>query len=204
MAQSPPSDDMSSNAAFPEPPRRTGTPTSFTRPFGSFDTPNGQENPPDEDGDFGGETIGKSIGSRLANSATFSIVKGDYKSDEPAPLSTRRLRTQSAYGFSNIVGSAGTSHNPAGNGTSLPTIEPLKPKLRSKSTERLDPSPSAVCVSGTGDGMVSAVGGSTRFVDPLILRKQSRDSVKPIAMPRPLSGKIPVEKLVAFFDGERR
>ena len=204
VAGSPSIDDLSSNAAIPEPPRRTGTPKSFTRPLGSSGTPNGQENLPDEDSDFGGETIGKSTGSRLANSTTFSSVKGDYKSDEPTPLSTRRLRTQSAYGFSNIAGSGSTNHTPARSGTSLPSVEPLKPKMRSKSTERLDSSPSTVRGSGTGDGMVSAVGGSTKFVDPLILRKQSRDSVKPIAMPRPLSGKIPVEKLVAFFDGERR
>jgi hypothetical protein len=52
--------------------------------------------------------------------------------------------------------------------------------------------------------MVSALGGSTRFVDPLVLRKRSRDNVKAIAMPRPLSGKVPIEKLVAFFDGERK
>lgn len=186
MARSPSSEDVFSNAAIPETPKREGTPKL-------------QDEPGDDDNesDFGEETIGKSTGSRLVNSATFCNAKGDYKTTEPSPRTARRLRTQSAYGFSTIAGSSQV-------GGSLPTVEPLKPKFRSKSSERLDLSLSSSQGTGTGDGMVSGLSGSNKFVDPLVLRKQSRDSIKPIAMPRPLSGKIPVGKLVAFFDGEKK
>ena len=188
MASSPSSDDIFSSPTTSDLPKRTGTPKWLTAPE-------------DDENEFGDDTIGKSVGSRLINSATFSSAKGDYKNAEPSPHTARRLRTQSAYGYSSIPGASHTVGR-----TSLPTIEPLKPKLRSKSSERLgfDSSVSSPNGSGTGDGMVSALGGSTKFVDPLVLRKQSRDSIKPIAMPRPLSGKIPVGKLVAFFDGEKK
>jgi len=180
MASSPSSDDIFSSAANSDPQKRTGIPKWHTA----------QD---DDENELGDETIGKSVGSRLVNSATFSSSKVDYRNPEPSPLTSRRYRTQSAYGF--IPGSCNT--------TTLPPTEPLKPKLRSKSSERLGVDSSSHAI-GTGDGMVSALGGSTKFVDPLILRKQSRDSIKPIAMPRPLSGKIPVGKLVAFFDGEKK
>ena len=206
VARSPSPDDISSNAN-PDPPKRTGIPKSFARPTSSieatfFSNGNGENIGGDSDeSDFGEETVGRSAGLRLTSSATFSSVKGDYKSEESrySPLSNRRLRTQS-YGPS-------TGSGPIGSGSaSLPTVEPLKPKLRSKSTERLTPSSSLSSLrgSGTGDGMVSALGGSTKFVDPLVLRRQSREILKPIAMPRPLSGKIAVEKLVAFFDGDKK
>ncbi len=206
VARSPSPDDMSSNAN-PDPPKRTGTPKSFARSTSSieatfFSNGNGENVDGDSDeSEFGEETIGRSAGSRLTSSATFSSAKGDYKSEESgySPLSNRRLRTQS-YGPSTASGSTGSGS------ASLPTIEPLKPKLRSKSTDRLTPSSSFSSLrgSGTGDGMVSALGGSTKFVDPLVLRRQSREILKPIAMPRPLSGKIAVEKLVAFFDGDKK
>lgn len=47
---------------------------------------------------------------------------------------------------------------------------------------------------GTGDMMVSALGG-TRFVDRLILRKQSRDSLKVNVMLKPAE-KVPIGQLV--------
>ena len=187
VSHSPSSEDTFSSTAMAEPPKRTGTPK----------LPSARD---DDENDFEDETIGKSTGSRLAKSATFSNSRGDYKDAEPSPNISRRLRTQSAYGFSNIAG-ASNSQTSAIHGTNLPPVEPLKPKLRSKSSERLDFFSHGF---GTGDGMVSALGGSTKFVDPLVLRRQSRENIKPIAVPRPLSGKIPVEKLVAFFDGERR
>jgi hypothetical protein len=47
--------------------------------------------------------------------------------------------------------------------------------------------------------------GGTKFVDPLVLRRQSRDNLmsKPIAMPKPV-GKVPIGQLVAFFDGDKK
>ena len=156
---------------------------------------------------------------------------GDYKptpirsEESPSPLSklsinnnsgsgSRRIRAQSAYGFSNISGSQSASanmfsniHTPTSTSLSssssgIPSVAPLKPKLRSKSSERLGSS------SGTGDGMISSslvAGGTGKFVDPLVLRRQSKDSLKPIAMPKPVMGrKVPVGQLVAFFDGDKK
>ena len=185
-------DELSSNAA--DPPRRAGTPKSFTRPqsstFFSSSTRDGDENI-----DLGGdERIGKSTSARVMTSE-----KGDYKMANPSsPPPNRRLRTQSAYGFSNIAGSntMGAPGGGDGNTNGMPSVAPLKFKLRSKSTERLNSG------GGTGDGMVSALGGGTKFIDPLILRKKSRESVKAIAMPKPV-GKVPIGQLVAFFDGDK-
>lgn len=185
-------DELSSNAA--DPPRRAGTPKSFARPqsstFFSSSTRDGDENI-----DLGGdERIGKSTSARVMTSE-----KGDYKMANPSsPPPNRRLRTQSAYGFSNIAGSntMGAPGGGDGNTNGMPSVAPLKFKLRSKSSERLNSG------GGTGDGMVSALGGGTKFIDPLILRKKSRESVKAIAMPKPV-GKVPIGQLVAFFDGDK-
>lgn len=71
---------------------------------------------------FGEETVGKSLGLRLASStgaastsASLNLMPGnagvgDYKSAEstsPSPMSTRRMRAQSAYGFSSVAGAGG-------------------------------------------------------------------------------------------------
>jgi len=169
----------------------------------------------DYESEFGSEdTIGKSAAARLANSRILGGGgrRGDYKepSESPSPLSNRRLRTQSAYGFSSIAASSSPNilsnmYNSTSTAmtTGVPSVAPLKPKMRSKSTERLNPS------NKTGDGMANtslltgASGG--KFVDPLVLRRQSKDSLmsKPIAMPKPV-GKIPIGQLVAFFDGDKK
>ena len=199
-----PPEEFSSNAAQPEPPRRTGTPKSFARPSSSieatfFSSSNGDSKSDDDDNDFGDETIGKAAAARLTNSATFASNKGDYKSaadNSPSPLSSRRMRAQSAYGFSNIAGSSGTTATAA---ITTPSVAPLRTKLKSKSSERLN----STFSSGTGDGMVSALGGGGKFIDPLVLRRQSKDAIKPIAMPKPI-GKVPIGQLVAFFDKDKK
>lgn len=162
---------------------------------------------------FGEETVGKSLGLRLASSTGAASASaspmpgsagaGDYKSaasTSPSPMSTRRMRAQSAYGFSSVAGAGGTTAAAVLNsGGALPSVAPLRmTKTRSKSTERLGG-------SGTGDGFVGGLTSATgaKFVDPLVLRKQSRDSLmKPIAMPKPV-GKVPIGQLVAFFDKDK-
>ena len=193
-------DELSSNAA--EPPRRMGTVKSFVKRQPSTDSTffsstgssrrDIDRDDQAEDIDLGGdETIGKTT-ARLMTSGM-----GDYKAADSSspPMSNRRLRAQSAYGFYNIP-VPNTSASGGSNGTGgMPSVAPLKLKLRSKSSERLNHG------GGTGDGMVSALAG-TKFVDPLILRKQSRDSFKAVAMPKP-AGKVPIGQLVAFFDGDK-
>ncbi|KAF8961394.1 hypothetical protein BDZ97DRAFT_1905535 [Flammula alnicola] len=160
------------------PPKRTGTPKTSAK---SESTKADLDN---SDNDFGDERSATSSAN-----LTGGMGMGDYKSasPSPSPMSNRRLRAQSAYGFSNIPGASGSgslsaTFNP-------PSVAPLRTnKLRSKSTERLNTG------AGTGDGMVSALAGpgGTKFVDPL-----------PIAMPKPI-GKVPIGQLVAFFDKDKK
>ncbi|KAL1731629.1 hypothetical protein EV714DRAFT_283180 [Schizophyllum commune] len=42
-----------------------------------------------------------------------------------------------------------------------------------------------------------------QFIDPYVLRRQEREGASKVAMPRPIA-KVPINQLVAFFDGERR
>ena len=44
---------------------------------------------------------------------------------------------------------------------------------------------------------------TSQFIDPYILRRQEREGASKVAMPRPIA-KVPINQLVAFFDGERR
>ncbi|PPQ99388.1 hypothetical protein CVT24_005371 [Panaeolus cyanescens] len=183
------------------------------------------------DDDVGEETIGKSASKRfvgnmsglgdytpggLSSGASNATPKASTAakasastttSSDPSPMTMRRLRAQSAYGLSSI--SASSPNTMAGGITN--SVAPLKLKTRAKSTERLNEGSSSSSVfgsggwnkgaAGTGDGMISAVSG-TKFVDPLVLRRQSKDS---IAMPRPVIGKkVPVGQLVAFFDQDRK
>ncbi|RDB17196.1 hypothetical protein Hypma_001847 [Hypsizygus marmoreus] len=126
----------------------------------------------EHDEEFQDETIGKSA------SAKFASANGSTAS--PSPSSNRRLRAQSAYGFSNIQ--------------PLQTpVTPLRPRVRSRSTER--------SVSGGGGEGGSMGPAGNKFVDPLVLRRQDKEGTK-VAMPKPI-GKVPIGQLVAFFDGEK-
>jgi hypothetical protein len=161
------------------------------------------------EGEFGEgeETIGKSSGIKLknANGSVSSTLNsnsnsispggpggGDYKST--ATTSPRRIRAQSAYGYASLL--------PPQTPTTG-TTAPLKPKLRSRSTERLS-SGTASSTGGTGDGMISGGLGGTKFVDPLLLRRQQYQQSQEVKMPIPKPvGKVPIGQLVAFFDGEK-
>ncbi|KAL1659402.1 hypothetical protein GGF50DRAFT_119917 [Schizophyllum commune] len=44
---------------------------------------------------------------------------------------------------------------------------------------------------------------TSQFIDPYVLRRQEREGASMVAMPRPIA-KVPINQLVAFFDGERR
>ncbi|KAL1716792.1 hypothetical protein EV715DRAFT_274725 [Schizophyllum commune] len=44
---------------------------------------------------------------------------------------------------------------------------------------------------------------TSQFIDPYVLRRQEREGASKVAMPRPIA-KVPINQLVAFFDGERR
>jgi len=196
--------------------KRVGTPQSFSHVIGgSFasspvgDDKEGKEKEGDAELGEGEETIGKSSGIKLRNSVSSTNSNsnsispggpggGDYKSTattSPSPSSTRRIRVQSAYGYASLLPQAPQM-------PSMGTTAPLKPKLRSRSTEQRS---SGTDRGGTGDGMISGGGGGTKFVDPLLLRRQQQSQeglqVK-MPMPKPV-GKVLIGQLVAFFDGEK-
>jgi len=197
--------------------KRVGTPWLFSRVIGgSFSSsPMGDDKEgKDKEGEGelreGEETIGRSSGIKLRNSVSSmnsnsNLISpggpggGDYKSmatTSPSSSSTRRIRAQSTYGYTSILPPQAPQTPTTG------TTVPLKPKLRSWSTEQLS---SGTHRGGMGDGMISGGGGGTKFVDPLLLRRQQQSQeglqVK-MLMPKPV-GKVPIGQLVAFFVGEK-
>ena len=204
--------------------KNVGTPRLFScviggsfssSPVGVDNDNEGKHKGGEGDGE-GEETIGKSSGiklrnangsgtsSRISNSTSNGISPGgpgggDYKSTatmSPCPPCTRRIRVQSTYGYASLLPPQ------APQTLSMGTTVPLKPKLRSRSTECLS---SGTDRGGTGDGMISSGGGGTKFVDPLLLRRQqqSQEGLQ-VKMPMPkLVGKVPIGQLVVFFDREK-
>ncbi|KAE9400797.1 hypothetical protein BT96DRAFT_919254 [Gymnopus androsaceus JB14] len=159
----------------------------------------------------GDETIGKS--SSRSGLAAALKKDGDSKtkgSDSQFTPTHSRIRAQSAYGFSSIVqqssqGSGGGRHLPeststpnmSGGGLGLGSTAPLKPRVRSQSTS---PHPSSGNLSTP-----TTPSSSSKFVDPLVLRRQETENRHgKLAMPRPLSGKVPIGQLVKFFDGDKK
>ncbi|KAG7095999.1 hypothetical protein E1B28_006681 [Marasmius oreades] len=174
--------------------RYTASPANDTELEG-----NGKDHRGDEEetqgSEFQDETIGKSKSARMAipvasgtrssNGEGVIPATSIAKSLPSSPSNPRKMRAQSAYGLSAIHAQSPNTVGVLGGGgdLSLPSVAPLRPKSRSKSTERLER------------------GGGNGFVDPLLLRKQAGNMK--MAMPKPI-GKVPVGQLVAFFDGERK
>ncbi|KAJ4487979.1 hypothetical protein J3R30DRAFT_3695629 [Lentinula aciculospora] len=181
-------------------PPRKGSNSSIGRAFFSSSPVSvGRDERSDEEADdfVGEETIGKSS-SRSGLAAALKEKKNNQESTDSFTPTHSRLRAQSAYGFSSIVQQSPSQGRDSAflqsinsNGGS---IAPLKPRVRSQSTS---PHPSTSIVSPPS---------SSKFVDPLVTRKQEAQTTKhgKLAMPRPLSGKIPIGQLVKFFDGDAK
>ena len=129
------------------------------------------------------ETIGRSA-ARTAGLTT-PKAKNSYSSSPPtSPRSSppgRRGRPQSMYNASNIIAPTPTT--------------PLRTRIRSRSTVGLglaEPVPVPVTAS------------SDKFVDPLLIRRQTQEALASSAPlpPKVMPGKpkVPVGQLVAFFD----
>ncbi|EDQ99200.1 uncharacterized protein LACBIDRAFT_335261 [Laccaria bicolor S238N-H82] len=155
--------------------RRVGTPRWYSR---DDDDDKKEEEGAGEFGE-GEETIGKSSGIKLKNangslsSTTSNSISpggpggGDYKSTattSPSP-STRRIRAQSAYGYASLLPPQTPLQTPT-----MGTTAPLKPKLRSRSSERLSSGTSSI---GTGDGMISGGlgGGGDQVRGPVVVEE---------------------------------
>ncbi|KAF8452732.1 hypothetical protein L210DRAFT_3639210 [Boletus edulis BED1] len=129
----------------------------------------------DDDDEHCAETVGKKAASRAAAAAKLvGVGVEDWHAGQSASTSPR-ARAQSTYS-----GSSSLQSNQAALS---------KHRLRSQSTDfRTDN-------SSSGDHQPS------RFVDPLVLRRQPKsEKNKPLVGP---GKKVPVGQLVAFFDSER-
>ncbi|KIK59904.1 hypothetical protein GYMLUDRAFT_245092 [Collybiopsis luxurians FD-317 M1] len=151
----------------------------------------------DEDDLIGDETIGKSSSHRTGLAAALKDDgkgKDTQESDSFTPTHSR-IRAQSAYGYSSIIQQSQSRTRAEPSPPTSGGTAPLKPRVRSQS---ISPHPSANVLSPP------PVTGS-KFVDPLVLRRQETASKHDkLAMPRPLSGKIPIGQLVKFFDGDAK
>ncbi|TCD66104.1 hypothetical protein EIP91_001756 [Steccherinum ochraceum] len=158
----------------------------------------------DSDGNPGAneETIGKAAARTAGLNIPNKISKKDfddtstYASDSSSSLPTtahiqpKRARPQSMYS-----GPASAQNILAPTPTT-----PLNTRLRSQSTDRFG--------LGFLDETPTTPGGSGRFVDPLQIRRQTKEMLASAAPapPKVMTGKpkVPVGRLVAFFDqGEK-
>ncbi|KAF5391409.1 hypothetical protein D9757_001909 [Collybiopsis confluens] len=169
---------------------RQGSNSSIGRAFFSSSPISvGKDHGEDNDQNLiGEETIGKSS----SRNALATALK--HEETEAFTPTHSRIRAQSAYGFSSIAQQSQSKGRTEPSPTTSGGTAPLRPRIRSQS---ISPHPSATVVS-------PPVAGS-KFVDPLVLRRQEA-STKPekLAMPRPISGKIPIGQLVKFFDGDAK
>ncbi|PFH47594.1 hypothetical protein AMATHDRAFT_67427 [Amanita thiersii Skay4041] len=177
-----------------------------------------EENEKEESDVFQDETIGKSAALRMVGGSGLGGEHSNASSASPSPASKRRIRAQSAYDFTAFLNSQ--QLQPQSSQQSLQSmtsqssqgmVAPLKPRmLRSRSTDRFGSNGRRGTTGGSADsGSAAATGssggvgpGGSKFVDPLVLRKQERVLTK-MAMPKPV-GKVPIGQLVAFFDGDKK
>lgn len=168
----------------------------------------------DEHGDeFEDETIGKKASVAMSARA----LAGDYVSSQTPPTSPpdRRIRAQSTYGYSSPLQTP--IELTAATLASTPTpVRPLNPqRLRARSTDRL-------FTQASKDREREAGAGGNKFVDPLVLRRQqevsrgvsgggnggnansSAGSGVGASLLSKGKGKVPIEELVKFFDGDRK
>ncbi|KAI0719813.1 hypothetical protein C8T65DRAFT_635248 [Cerioporus squamosus] len=149
----------------------------------------------DESDDMNEETIGKNSGRHISAglappSAPTSPSSSPNGNGEPKG---RRVRPQSMYApmTSQVI--------------SAPSpITPLNVRLRSRSTDRFG---LGLSDSGTGAPIPPVTPTSGKFVDPLVIRRQTKEALANGGPPPPkaLVGKqkVPVGDLVAFFDQEK-
>ena len=180
-------------------------PSSRQRAFGTAHFSTSPAGFPDDDTDAAGEgdahnyefrdeTIGKSSAAKFSQATNHhnntngkSTTTAHLQSSASPQPSPPRTRAQSTYGSSSFQSPA--SPSPTG---------PFASRLRSHSTDRFGPG--AFDVGASASSLMSPTGG--KFVDPLLLRKQEKESKTSISIPA--RGKVPVGQLVAFFDGDKR
>ncbi|KAJ2916218.1 hypothetical protein MD484_g4212, partial [Candolleomyces efflorescens] len=160
------------------------------------------------------------------DSSTSTFTSTTAPATAPAPPTgnsggRRHARAQSVYNLSSITGGAhfNASTTNVTSTANLNTTAPLRlSKGRSKSSDRLKSSSSnssfsSINSSGLGGDAFSGTPldrppvtpNSTKFVDPLLLRrKQEVAASTPVGVAKGSGGKLAVGQLVAFFDKERK
>jgi hypothetical protein len=138
--------------------------------------------------EFQDETIGKAMATRFSQAANGKSPNAAPRSADSPQSSPPRMRAQSTYGLPSVRSQSLAS---------LAPTAPLALRARSHSTDRV-----GLGITDVGATNIMTPAGS-RFVDPLVLRRQEKESK--VAMPIPSRGKkVQVGELVAFFDGEAR
>ncbi|KIP10788.1 hypothetical protein PHLGIDRAFT_84460 [Phlebiopsis gigantea 11061_1 CR5-6] len=148
-----------------------------------------------DDSDTGGndETIGKTAARRSGLTAPkFRGHESDRESQPSPSPAQRRARPVSMYQ---------TPSSSMSNLAAPAPIRPLNTRLsRSRSTDKL----SSMMDS---DASVPPTPASGKFVDPLIVRRQTKEAAQSTARPTPkvMAGKpkVPIGQLVAFFNQEK-
>lgn len=134
-------------------------------------------------------TIGKSV-AQLATPPNMPNDTFKRGTATPSP-NPNRVRAQSSYGPPRGFDLSSLGH---GMPSSSPApITPLRLRVRSKSIDRV----------GLGLGIDS----SGKFVDPLLLRRQEKDTGQPKTPRTPMyerGKKVPVNELVAYFDKDKQ
>lgn len=142
---------------------------------------------------FKDETIGRSAAR---------AIKSESKTTSPpskVSAADRRLRTQSAY-ISPSPSSLTNSLVSPTSGSPSPSLN----RFRSRSTDRFGLGINDVDMGSGGGNEAGGVFSGGKFVDPLVLRRQSKDMGKGKVATGGGVKKLPVGQLVAFFDGDRK
>ena len=173
--------------------RELGTAFFSSSPVSS--SPGLDDQSADESDGMNEETIGKHSGRHISAGLAPPSVTNSPSSSPKGESKTggRRVRPQSMY--APVTSQVISAPSP---------ITPLNVRLRSRSTDRFG---LGLSDSGTGAPIPPVTPTSGKFVDPLVIRRQTKEAQAGGGPPHPkaLVGKqkVPVGDLVAFFDQEK-
>ncbi|OBZ76545.1 hypothetical protein A0H81_03140 [Grifola frondosa] len=172
--------------------REMGTAIFSTSPISTTPTPYDADSADESDSASGvnEETIGRTAGRQ----AGLAPPTDTYESPSPSPnggFRSKRSRPQSMY--APLASQSIATPAP---------VMPLNLRLRSHSTDRF-----GLGISDAAGAQIPVTPTSGRFVDPLVMRRQTKEALAGTAPPPPkVTGakKVPVGELVAFFDQDKK
>ncbi|KAI0356967.1 hypothetical protein OH77DRAFT_1423231 [Trametes cingulata] len=172
------------------------SPASMSSPLEDALGTQSAEDSDDTSGGAGEETIGKTAGRQISSLAP----PPDTTSPSSSPNGSgktpgRRVRPQSMYAPISSQAIAISAPSP---------ITPLNVRVRSRSTDRFG---LGISDGATGAPIPPLTPSSGKFVDPLVVRRQTKEALLKDGPPPPAAlvgkKKVPVGDLVAFFDQEK-